>query len=172
MQESRRLEAKTLILQYRPRIVVRFARAEDFNVAELGKRAKGKVKFKIVNTGGSPAHISGGNIALWSAEGPRSAHTNTPTLSHGKDADIWQFTLQPGEEAVCEEELDAAVTQDIQWANYHAGIKTEPLKSIYLVGTISYRDDLDIPRQTGINRLYDPETKWFKAQDSEGEYTD
>jgi hypothetical protein len=103
MQESRKIANKTLVLQYRPKVIARYAKAYDFNVAELGEPAKGKVRFKVVNIGGSPARIIGGNVALWSAEGPRSPHSNRAEIYKGTDAPMQEFTLQPGEERVWEE---------------------------------------------------------------------
>jgi hypothetical protein len=169
MEKSREIDTKTLILQYRPKIIVRDATASDFNVAELGKPAQGKVRFIMVNTGGSAAHIDGGWVAVWSAESPSSSPIE---IKQGKEERIGAFTLQPGEETPLERVLNTGVTNSIQWANFHQAIKTEPSRYIYLVGVINYRDDLGILRRTGINRTYDPKTKTFVPGTLEGEYED
>ena len=62
-KESRDIQTKTLILQYRPKVIVRNATAKAFT-AQLGERAQCIVAFQIVNTGGSPAHIVDGDIYL------------------------------------------------------------------------------------------------------------
>ena len=169
MRQSREIETKTLLLQYRPKIIVRDARASDFNVAELGNPAQGKVRLTLVNTGGTPANILGGWIALWSAQ----ASVSVPLeIKQGEEAQFSAFTLQPGERESLERELDTGTTNDIQWANFHQAIKTDPMRYIYLVGVLVYRDDLGIPRQTGIHRVYDPKTKTFTPGDFDGECAD
>jgi hypothetical protein len=58
----------------------------------------------------------------------------------------------------------------LQWIETYKGASSH---RIFLLGTIWYRDDLDIPRQTGLHRSYDPKTKLFTPQkDSEEEYSD
>jgi Ca2+/Na+ antiporter len=169
MKQSREIETKTLILQYRPKIIVRDARASNFNVAELGQPAQGKVRLAIINTGGSPAHIVGGWIALWSAVSPIASQMG---INNGDEGAIGNFTLQPGEDTSVEVLLTAGVTNDVQWANFHQGLSTEPLRYIYLVGMMRYTDELGITRRTGISRTYDPKTTAFTPSGSEGEYND
>jgi len=61
---------------------------------------------------------------------------------------------------------------DLQWVNYHEGLPTEDHRSLFVVGTVYYMDDLNIPRRTGIHCRYDPKTMDFKPADFEGEYND
>jgi hypothetical protein len=172
MEKSREIETKTLILQYRPRITVRDAKASDFNVSEFGKPMQGKVEFKVVNTGGSVAHVTGGFVSLWSCEAPELP-TSPIEIKSGEEALISEFTLQPGEDTILKQSLPTGATYNVEWANYHAGIRVQPLKQIDLVGMVCYVDDLGIPRRTGISRTYEPKTKTFTPKrDSEGEYTD
>ena len=169
MKQTREIETKTLLLQYRPKIIIRDARASDFNVAELGQPAKGKVHFTIINSGGSAAHIVEGTVAAWSADVP----DGIVKISYGEDFLIAEFTLEPGQDRSFDRILNAGVTNDLQWANYHAGDRTEPTKAIYLVGTIKYLDDLKIPRRTGFFRVYDPKTgKFVPSKNSDEEYAD
>jgi hypothetical protein len=171
MQKLRDIQTRTLILQYRPRIIVRGAKASNFNVADLGEPARANIKFSVINTGGTPARITGGYFALWSLEA-----TKAPApieFQRGGDNPIVGFDLQPGQETVLERTASAGVTNDIQWANYHQALQTEPRRYIYLVGALLYLDDLDIPRQTGINRCYDPKTRTFLPEkNSDQEYAD
>jgi hypothetical protein len=160
-----------VILQYRPKLIVRGAKASNFNVADLGEPARANVTFTVINTGGTQARITGGYIAMWSVEA-----TKNPApieFQCGKDDPIGEFILQPGEEKVFERILGAGMTNDIQWANYHQALQTDPLRYIYLVGTLFYLDDLDIPRNTGIHRCYDPKTRTFLPEkSSDQEYAD
>ncbi len=171
MEKSREIDAKVLVLQYRPKIIVRDARASDFNVAELGKPAKANVRFTVINVGGTPAHVADGTVALWSVE---PLNTIAPIeLKCGDEDSIGEFTLQPGESTAFDRPLNTGVTNDIQWANYHQAIQTEPPKYIYLVAVIRYIDDLGIPRQTGISRKYDPKTRTFIPEaKTDQEYAD
>ncbi len=80
-------------------------------------------------------------------------------------------TLQPGERENFKDTLSTNVVIDAEWAKFHRGEKSN--YSIDLLGTIWYRDDLNIPRRTGIRRKHDPKTKRFVAEkDSEDEYDD
>jgi hypothetical protein len=172
MEKSREIETKTLILQYRPKVTVRFATAYEFNIPDLGEPARGKVQLTVVNAGGSAAHICGGTIAMWSAMA-RTHPASGIEIKRGEEVPIGNFTLQPGEDALVTQTLATGATNDIPWANYHAGIRVEPPRHIYLVGTIYYTDDLGIPRRTGIHRTYEPSDGSFTPnRDSEREYTD
>jgi hypothetical protein len=171
MQKSRELETKVLVLQYRPKIIVRDAKASDFNVAELGQPSKANVKFTFINTGGTPAHITYGTAAMWSVEASKSPAPIE--FERGDDSLIDPVTLQPGESIEVGTTLDAGVTNDIQWANYHQSLPTEPAKYIYLLGVIRYVDDLGITRRTGFGRKYDPKTRTFLPEDNaDKEYVD
>jgi hypothetical protein len=170
MQKSREIQTKTLILQYRPKIIIRRAKAVQFNF-ELGEMGECKLRFTLVNTGGSRAHITaGGNVKLMSCIARDVGNIEF------KDGDVFmfnQFTLQPGEEVVFEETLSTGAINDVQWENFRQGIKTDPLRYLFLMGTIYYTDDLNIPRSTGISRTYDPKTKAFAPRkDEEEEYAD
>jgi hypothetical protein len=161
MQESRKLESRTLILQYRPKIVIRNAKALNFSF-ELGEPGECELRFIMVNTGGSPAYIAaGGFIQLLSLIGHKVGKVEI------KDGD------QPGQQVTVEEVLPTGTINDLEWANFREGIQSEPLKYLYLIGTIYYLDDLNIPRSTGMHRKYDPKNQTFEPQkESESEYTD
>ena len=133
-----------------------------------------KVQFTVVNNGGSAAHITGGWVSLWSfVEPPKLATSRKIEKKSGDEVLIKEITLQPGEDTALQQSLATGATNDIEWANYQAGLRTEPPRYIHLVGMIRYVDDLGIPRRTGIHRTYDPNTGWFAPnQDSEREYTD
>lgn len=171
MQKVSEIENKTLILQYRPKIIVRFASASEFNLADLGKPATAKVQLTIANTGGSPAHISVGQVALWWTE-VSSSHSNRVVIHEGTGSPIGESTLQPGEQYRWAATLNMDAINDLQWVNYHEGLTTEDYRTLRLVGALYYTDGLNIPRSTGIHRNYDPKMKNFKPSDAEGEYSD
>jgi len=174
MRKGGDIAERTLILQYRPRVIVRSAAASNFNLADLGKTSTAKVKLTVVNIGGSTARITGGVVALWWAHASHSEYSNKVVLRTAPDKSIGgDVNLEPGERAVWEETVDMDATIDLQWANYHAGLETKDHRTVILVGTVYYRDELGISRQTGIHRKYDPKTSEFVAnKESEQEYTD
>jgi len=65
MREQGERENKTIVLQYRPRVIVRNAKAIGLGI-ESGSPGVCKLEFLLVNTGGSPAHIIEGSIFLLS----------------------------------------------------------------------------------------------------------
>ena len=172
MKKAREIENKTLILQYRPKIIVRNATVKSFS-KEIGEGVFAEpirciVAFQIGNIGGSPAHIIDGDIYLLSARsivlGEEIAFKESTHIGIG------QRTLQPGERETIECALNTGIPNDAQWTELYKGVSSH---SIFLLGTIWYRDDLDIPRQTGLHRSYDPKTKTFvPRKDSEEEYSD
>jgi hypothetical protein len=171
MQRVSELERATLILQYRPRIIVRSASVKKFS-DEVGNVISQPVRcvvaFQIVNTGGAPAHIVDGDIYLLSArlvdpgeeiEFRESTHVG-----------IGPRTLQPGERENIEVALDTRIPNDARWVEFYKGASSH---AIFLLGSIWYRDDLEIPRQTGIHRKYDPSNRRFEPKkNDEEEYSD
>jgi hypothetical protein len=172
MKKVSELENKTLILQYRPKVIVRNATAKAFS-KEIGggvfsEPVRCVVAFQIVNIGGSPAHIVDGDIYLLSARA--SGLEEEIEFKESTHVGIGQRTLQPGEREAIEFGLDTRIPNDARWVEFYKGASSH---SIFLLGTIWYRDDLEIPRQTGLHRSYDPKTKTFvPRRDSEEEYSD
>jgi hypothetical protein len=170
MQKTGEIESKTLILQYRPKIIVRNAKALQFS-SEIGKPGECELRFTMVNTGGSPAHITaGGFIQLMSVIGQSVGKIE---MKEGDRTSISQFTLQPGQQVTIDKTLPTGTINDDEWALFRDGIEVGFPKYIYLLGAIFYLDDLDIPRATGISRKYDSKTLAFVPdKDSEQEYSD
>ena len=172
MKKVSELENKTLILQYRPKVIVRNATAKAFS-KEIGggvfsEPVRCVVAFQIVNIGGSPAHIVDGDIYLLSALS--SGIEEEVEFKESTHVGIGQRTLQPGERETIEFGLDTRIPNDARWVEFYKGASSH---SIFLLGTIWYRDDLEIPRQTGLHRSYDPKTKTFvPRRDSEEDYSD
>ncbi|MGA7379999.1 MAG: hypothetical protein WBX03_04045 [Terriglobales bacterium] len=170
MQKARELANKTLTLQYRPRIIVRRAKVVQFSTL-LNQPQECEIRFTLINSGGSPAHIAAGaNIKLVSC----IAHDiGNMEFKEGDPLLFKQFTLQAGQEVICEETLSTGVVFDLEWETFRRGIRTSPLRYLFLMGTIYYTDDLDIPRSTGLNRTYDVKTQAFiPGKDEDEEYAD
>jgi len=171
MQTVSELEKTTLILQYRPKIIVRNAIVKSFS-DEIGdlisKPVRCVVTFQIANIGGSPAQIVDGDVYLLSAR--LTDPKEEIEFKESTHAGISERTLQPGERENIQFGLDTRIPNDARWVEFYKGASSH---SIFLLGTIWYRDNLDIPRGTGIHRKYDPATKRFEAKkDSEEEYSD
>ncbi len=170
MRQQGERENKTIVLQYRPRITVRHARALAFSeeidhkTITISEPVRCIVTFLMVNRGGSPAHVADGDIHLLSVRvGVVGEEVEIKESTH---IGISPRTLQPGEGETIQFGLDTGIS------NY-AFYKGESPYMVFLVGTIWYRDDLGIPRQTGLHRSYDPKTKIFTPRkDSEEEYSD
>ena len=171
MQKSREIENKTLILQYRPKIIIRNAKALQFS-SELGKPWECQFEFTVVNTGGSPAHIGvGTKIVLMSCIAHDAGNIDF------KDGDtFWlkePISLQAGAEVIIQESLPTGAMFDLGWESFRRGLEVNPPRYLFLFSRIYYTDDLNIPRSTGINRRYDPKTKAFvPKKDEEEEYAD
>lgn len=170
MQKGRELENKTLILQYRPKIIIRNAKALQFSF-DLGKPWECEIRFQIVNVGGSPAYIAtGSHIQLVSALGHDVGKIE---LKWGDERPLSNVKLEPGQGITVEECLPTGVLFDLDWENFNQGLRTEPLRSLYLVGIIHYTDDLSIPRSTGINRDFNAKAGEFTPKkETEQEYSD
>jgi hypothetical protein len=171
MQKSREIENKTLILQYRPKLIVRSAKALQFSF-DLGKPWECEFEFTVVNTGGAPAYIGAGTkIVLMSC----IAH-DIGSIDLKEGDTFWPkepISLQPGEEMIVHESLPTGAIFDLDWENFRRGIEGEIRRYIFLFSRIYYTDDLKIPRSTGVNRRYDAKTKTFiPKKDEEEEYAD
>jgi hypothetical protein len=170
MREQGERENKAIVLQYRPRIIVRHARALTFSeeidqkTITISETVRCVVAFQIVNGGGSSAHIVEGDVHLLSVR--MGSDKEDAEITESTHIGISPRTLQPGEREPIQFGLDTRIS------NY-AFYKSGDTFSVFLIGTIWYRDDLGIPRQTGLHRSYDMKTKLFTPRkDSEEEYSD
>jgi hypothetical protein len=172
MQKAREIANKTLILQYRPRIIVRDAKADRFEWHETPCVAD--IVFDVVNAGGSKAYITEGEVSMRSGIEYRLGESKIRT---GESRWIEPFTLEPGEKKKVTISLPTATEASPFWGNFLEGIKTPEDQVtrvwIHLVGYISYRDELGIFRRTGFDRELQPQSRTFyRWKDAEGEYED
>jgi hypothetical protein len=168
MRKSREIATKTLILQYRPRIVVRYIKPLNTTL-EFGKESEMEIQITLVNKGGSIGHVQGGSVAFWSIERP---DVGKIVAKQGTDVPLEPLSLQPGEAQRLQRSLRTGTLHNVAWANFHEGYKDSPARFLTLVGIVFYVDDLGIVRRTGFNRNYDPKTKSFVPGEPEEEYTD
>jgi hypothetical protein len=176
IEKQLEVENKTLVLQYRPRITVRDVRAKSFTKETSGggigisKPVRCAMSLQIVNTGGSPAHIVEGDIYLISARRGHDAEEAEAEVKESTHMGIGERTLQPGQWEIIEFGLDTGIPNDVRWTELYKGASSH---SIVLLGTIWYRDELGIPRKTGLHREYQPKSRIFvRRKDSEEEYSD
>lgn len=171
IERQAKLMETQLILQYRPKIVVRSAKASEFKTG-IGDSARPTIQFTVVNSGGSVAHVKGGKVRIWSIQTFPPPASPPIEFTLGEEVQLRSFSLQPGEERVVKEPMGTGIINDIDWANYHAGTPTK-FRDIYLIGNIWYEDDLGIRRRTGISRTYNPVMESFSARkDDEAEFSD
>jgi hypothetical protein len=170
MHKAREIEDKTLILQYRPKVVVRRTTADEFNRTELDKPATAMVYFTVVNIGGSPAYIKNGEVLLIATIASDRSH-------HTKDGNrfvVEEFTLQPGQERTFSQSLTAGFKNDLGWENFFCGVRTDPrLRMLHLSIDLTYWDNLDIPRRSHLVRAYEPKRgRFLRGTEPDEEYAD
>jgi hypothetical protein len=168
MENQGDLTEKTIVLQFRPRIVVRTGEVRTSMVAEFGERASGKVGFTIVNTGGSNAKIIGCEAEASVFEDAYVAILKNPET-------LTPFELKAGESRPFTASLNEDVNEAIREADLrHAGtLMGGSKKYIYFVGVVWYVDDIGIQRRTGFSRRYDAGRKQFVVvEDPDREYND
>jgi hypothetical protein len=169
MAEARKIQTKILILQYRPKLVVRDMAISDFDTHELGKPAHARLKFSLVNAGGTPAAIVQGTAQIVCAEVPKGQKT---TYRDGETLILANDTLQPGQYQPFDGVVTTGIVNDIQWANFHEGLQDDTFRMLFLFVRVFYLDDLDIPRRTMFSRSYDPKKRRFEAKEGDDDYTD
>ena len=157
-----------IVLEYRPRIVVRGIELDLGSISTEDEPTK--VKYVVANVGGTKATIVGSNATAEHFEGPLPA---IPPYTETRN-DLGTFTLMAGEYKERALEKDSAEgllmrVNDIIRKDY--GVK--PTRHFHFFGFIEYRDELGILRRTGFCRRYDSESqRWLVVDDPEYEYSD
>jgi hypothetical protein len=114
MRRAADIENKHLILQYRPRIILRNAVASEFNLEAT--EIEGFISFQVVNIGGSPAHIFGDELQMLSID---ATSVKGITSKEGNRFHLPPITLQAGERTRYEVTLKTgAAINDLGWFNY------------------------------------------------------
>ncbi len=165
---------KTIVLQFRPKVIVRGGYVQKWGEGGLDTPPGGEVGFILVNTGGTPAKITDSIAAV--------NYAKTNLLDGG--VFLGNPTLQPGEEWLCQIELTEDAAYAIQLTNdRYAEWRDDPSEvsttyrdlgnPLYFVGYVSYTDDLGLSRSTKFLRRYAPESHSFvTVDDAAHEYVD
>jgi hypothetical protein len=153
---------KTLIAQFRPRVVVR-------DVSLLRDNPGWSFRIQIENLGGTNANVKRGDIEIrW-----RVFSEHRYQVLHKES--IRGFPLGAGDEyvgiwTITDEEMFASKINTFSMAFRDGKIGTFTMQA---VGTIGYTDDSGMFKKTGFCRNLDIETERFRSlPDSEDEYQD
>jgi hypothetical protein len=172
---------KTLVLQFRPRVIVRrvilhrgtaigIASIEDGKFKTLPDPDPWRVDFDFSNTGGSPAHIIGARFAVQVFDdGMLPA-----TLGFPKDVlKMRSFTLIPGQEEQCSIDIGRELTEILRMFGAVGNPYPQKAAHIYFFGHAQYVDDAKITRNLSVCRHFDVATGKFQTlKDPDYEYSD
>jgi len=159
---------KTLVLQFRPKIIVRCGDVHTSNVARIGELPVGILDFTVANTGGSGAKVLTCEVEVLAFITPPS-----PMFCHSHQ--FPSFELKPGESTPHWAELRGDVNEAIRLVDsLHPGtIGRSQAKHIYFVGVIWYEDRIGIRRSMAFSRRYNADLKRFiEVPDPDREYSD
>jgi hypothetical protein len=185
MERQANIAEKTLVLQLRPRIIVRGGSVTNLNEDPLlngdppGTPASGEVHFVVVNIGGTPARITNCGAVV-----KTSTQLSTPLMDGATQ--FGERILQSGEAWPCNITLEESTTLTVssaidEWVEAQPplfgakrpAISVNPSPAINFIGLIVYMDDLGIKRTTSFFRLFDPSKRRFVLRsDPEAEYSD
>jgi hypothetical protein len=168
IQTQAELMQKTLVLQFRPRVVIRGGFVEGTRVAETNEPNGGYVEFVIVNTGGTPAHIFRSEFVAKLVD-----YDIAPFNLFDGSTSLGEFSLQTGAGRTARIQISLDVVKEIQEQvrrQFEVGFSP---KLVSFSGTLWYRDDLGIERSLGVFRRFDPKERAFvPVKDSYAEYSD
>jgi len=171
IQKQAELMGKTLVLQFRPKVIIRVVQVKTSSVAPLMEQATGTVEIALVNIGQTHAKIFTAQFEAIAVDFGVSIG-NTQVFENCKNS---TFDLAGGAFENITIQLSGRVNDAIRWADdRHAGkVLGDASKGIYLVGSLAYVDDIGIKRQGGCFRNYDPSIKSFvPSKNSDREYVD
>lgn len=168
MEKVTEIQSKTLVLQFRPKVVVRSARATGLGI-EPDVAGACKLEFLLVNLGGSPAHIVEGTVQLLSYI---ASSVDNIQFTDGSTLKLGEGTIAAGQRVpFAEDSMTTGTVNDLEWMHYYRGEISG--RQVILIGNIWYKDDIGITRQTSLYRPFDPKTGRFEPRkDSEDEYSD
>jgi len=160
---------RSLILQFRPRIVIRGGWVNGTSLAGTKQPIGGRVQFVVTNAGGTDAHIYKSQFIV-KALGDSITESS---LMDGATS-IGEFSLTTGQGTTITIPISLEMVENFQG---EFSRRDEPLsadsKPVYVVGNLWYKDDLGISRSTGIHREFDPKELIFvPVENSTSEYAD
>jgi hypothetical protein len=171
MEAQAKLTERTIVLQFRPKVVVRVGQVKASNVAPLMEQATGTLEITLVNTGQTNAKVLQAQFEAIAVDFGASIG-NTRIFDDSKN---FTFDLVAGAFENFTIQLSGRVNDAIRWADDRLAGKVlgDATKGIYLVGFVVYMDDIGIKRQTGCFRNYSPPNKSFvPSENSDREFVD
>jgi hypothetical protein len=171
IQKQAELMGKTLVLQFRPKVIIRVVQVKTSNIAPLMEQATGTVEIALVNIGQTHAKVFTAQFEAIAVDFGVSIG-NTQVFENAKN---FAFDLAGGAFENITLPLSGRVNEAIRWADDRLAGKVlgDARKGIYLVGSLAYVDDVGIKRQGGCFRNYDPSIKSFvPSKNSDREYVD
>jgi hypothetical protein len=160
---------RSLILQFRPRVVIRGGFVNGIRLSDTKQPIGGHVQFVVTNAGGTDAHIYKSQFIV-KAMGDSITESS---LMDGATS-IGEFSLNTGQGTTITIPISLEMVKNIQ---DEFSRRNEPLsndrKPVYAIGNLWYKDDLGISRSTGIHRKFDPvELTFVPVENSTSEYAD
>jgi hypothetical protein len=160
---------KSLILQFRPKILIRGGFIDGTRLADTGEIIGGRLQFIVTNAGGTTATIYKSEFVVKTI-GSSPTQTN---LFDGATS-LGEFSLATGQGTTVAIPISFEVIKNIR---NEFDKRNEPLSvdriPVYFIGDIWYRDDLGISRNTGVFRRFDPNEQTFMpVEKSSSEYAD
>lgn len=144
---------KALILQFRPKVVVRVGGAV------LEGADSGSVDLYIVNVGSNDAEIREIACHLLVTEPGHAPVTHK--------VEIQGTNLAPGESRLFELKFEKNVANVIYFTNSTLTVKGALGPQLTLMMNILYSDKDGTQRRTGLRRLYEPSTRNFRAREGD-----
>ena len=169
IERQANIASESLILQFRPRIVIRGGFINGTRLADTGEHVGGCVQFVVTNSGGTNAHIYKSEFIV-KVLGDSISESS---LMDGAMS-IGEFSLTTGQGTTITIPISLEMVKSIQDEFRR---RDEPLsadrKPVYVIGDLWYKDDLGISRSTGIFRKFDPKELIFvPVENSTSEYSD
>ena len=160
---------KALILQFRPRIVIRGGWVNGTRLADTKEPVGGRVQFVITNAGGTDAHIYKSEFIVKTL----GDSITESGLMDGATS-IGEFSLTAGQGTTVTIPISVEMVKNIR---NEFNLRNEPSspnrKPVYAIGGLWYRDDLGISRNTGVFRRFDAnELIFMPVENSTSEYAD
>jgi hypothetical protein len=172
---------KTLVLQFRPKVIVRrvilhrgnaigIANIEDGRIKTMPDPDPWRVDFDFSNIGGSVAHIIGARFAVQVFDD----NALPVTLGFPKDVlKMHSFSLIPGEEKQCSIDVGEELTAILRMFGAVGNPYPQKAAYIYFFGHAQYVDDAKITRNLSVCRHFDVATGKFQTlKDPDYEYSD
>jgi hypothetical protein len=165
--ESAEVAERSLILQFRPRLLIRSVVVipGDLLTIEKDRRKPTSIEFTVTNIGGSVAHITKRVSKLEFFEN----HFLPPIPPYDdKMADNKELKVSPGQHHT----FSVSIARSLEYGFVIMGTD-DIVREVYFFGYLRFRDEVGLVRSIGFCRQYDPISKRFNVvNDPDYEYAD